>query len=67
MPAEVRPALPKQLPHVAAGGGLPLPGGESLRSVQERNIAALTDILTAERDKTVVVGTHGTALSTILN
>lgn len=43
------------------------PGGECLRSVQERNIAALTDILEAERDKTVVVGTHGTALSTILN
>ena len=43
------------------------PGGESLRSVQSRNIAALTDILTAERDKTVVVGSHGTALSTILN
>ena len=43
------------------------PGGESLRSVQERNIAALTDILTAERDRTVVIGTHGTALSTILN
>ena len=42
------------------------PGGESLRSVQERNIAALTDILTAERDRTVVIGTHGTALSTIL-
>ena len=42
------------------------PGGESLRSVQERNVAALTDILTAERDRTVVIGTHGTALSTIL-
>ena len=42
------------------------PGGESLRSVQERNIAALTEILDAERDKTVVIGTHGTALSTIL-
>lgn len=43
------------------------PGGESLRSVQERNIAALTEILEQERDKTVVIGTHGTALSTILN
>ena len=43
------------------------PGGESLRAVQERNIAALADILTAERDRTVVIGTHGTALSTILN
>lgn len=43
------------------------PGGESLRSVQDRNIAALTEILTANRDRTLVVGTHGTALSTILN
>lgn len=43
------------------------PGGESLRSVQERNIAALTEILEANRDKTIVIGTHGTALSTILN
>lgn len=41
------------------------PGGESLRSVQERNIAALTEILAANRDKTAVIGTHGTALSTI--
>lgn len=43
------------------------PGGESLRSVQERNIAALTDILQRDPDKTIVIGTHGTALSTILN
>ena len=43
------------------------PGGETLRSVQRRNIAALTDILTADRDKNAVIGTHGTALSTMLN
>lgn len=43
------------------------PGGESLRSTQARNIAALTEILEQNRDKTVVIGTHGTALSTILN
>ena len=43
------------------------PGGESLRSVQERNIAALTDILEQNQGKTIVIGTHGTALSTILN
>lgn len=43
------------------------PGGESLGSVQRRNIAALTDILTADRDKNIVIGTHGTALSTVLN
>jgi len=43
------------------------PGGESLRSVQERNIAALTEILEQNQGKTIIVGTHGTALSTILN
>ena len=43
------------------------PGGESLRSVQERNIAALVEILEQNRDRTIVIGTHGTALSTILN
>lgn len=43
------------------------PSGESLRSVQERNIAALTEILEQNRDRTLVIGTHGTALSTILN
>ncbi len=42
-------------------------GGECLRSVQERNIDALSDILREYKDKTVLVGTHGTALSTILN
>ena len=43
------------------------PEGECLREVQERNIAALTDILEQNPGKTVVIGTHGTALSTILN
>lgn len=43
------------------------PGGESLRSVQDRNIAALTEILEQNREKTLVLGTHGTALSAILN
>ena len=43
------------------------PGGESLRSVQDRNSAALTEILEQNREKTLVLGTHGTALSTILN
>lgn len=42
-------------------------GGESIAMVQERNIAALKEILTENQDKTVVIGTHGTALSTILN
>ena len=35
--------------------------------MQERNIAALTEILEQNRDKTIVIGTHGTALSTILH
>lgn len=41
--------------------------GESLSMVQERNIEALTEILRANKDKSIVIGTHGTALSTILN
>ena len=42
-------------------------GGESLAMVQNRNIEALNEILSANRDKAIVIGTHGTALSTILN
>lgn len=42
-------------------------GGESLSMVQERNVAALQDILKENPGKNIVVGTHGTALSTILN
>ncbi len=43
------------------------PGGECLRDVQARNVAALFDVLDANPGRRVVVGTHGTALSTILN
>ena len=43
------------------------PGGESLGSVQARNIEALNEVLLAYRDKNIVVGTHGTALSAIIN
>ena len=42
-------------------------GGESLGAVQRRNIEALSEILAAYAGKTVVIGTHGTALSTIMN
>ncbi|MEG6613115.1 histidine phosphatase family protein [Pseudoclostridium thermosuccinogenes] len=42
-------------------------GGESLGSVQSRNIEALNEILLTHKDKNIVIGTHGTALSTILN
>ena len=44
-----------------------LPGGENLREVQARNIEALHELLTAYPGRTIAVGTHGTALSTIIN
>jgi 2,3-bisphosphoglycerate-dependent phosphoglycerate mutase len=44
-----------------------LPGGESLSEVQNRNVAALKGILLKCEGKTVVVGAHGTALSTLIN
>lgn len=40
--------------------------GESLRQVQARNVAALERVLAAYPGKTVVIGSHGTALSTIV-
>lgn len=42
-------------------------GGESLNMVEKRNMEAVEDILKNHPDENVVVGTHGTALSTILN
>lgn len=42
-------------------------GGESLHMVQQRNIEALEEILEQNEGKTIVIGTHGTALSSILN
>ena len=42
-------------------------GGESIGMVQTRNIAALKEILTENEGKNIVIGTHGTALSTIMN
>ena len=44
-----------------------LSDGESLREVQRRNIVALNDVLKRYKGKTIAVGTHGTALSTIIN
>lgn len=44
-----------------------LTGGESLREVQDRNIKALTDILREYKNKNVVIGSHGTALSTVIH
>lgn len=42
-------------------------GGESIGMVQERNVAALREILVANEGKNIVIGTHGTALSSVLN
>lgn len=42
-------------------------GGESIRMVQNRNIEALKEILENNRGKNIVIGTHGTALSSIMN
>lgn len=42
-------------------------GGESIVMVQGRNMEALNKILSDNQGKEIVVGTHGTALSTILN
>lgn len=42
-------------------------GGESIGMVQSRNIEALMEILAANGDKNIVIGTHGTALSSIMN
>lgn len=41
--------------------------GESLAEVQSRNIRAIHAMLERHPEQTIVVGTHGTALSTILN
>lgn len=42
-------------------------GGESLNNVQKRNIEALLEILNKHVNENIVIATHGTALSTILN
>jgi 2,3-bisphosphoglycerate-dependent phosphoglycerate mutase len=41
--------------------------GESLEEVQKRNIKELEKILLEYKGKTIIIGTHGTALSTIIN
>ncbi len=42
-------------------------GGESLNMVQKRNVEALLEVLNKHINENVVIGTHGTALSTISN
>lgn len=44
-----------------------LSDGESLNEVQRRNIRALHGVLREFSGKTIVIGSHGTALSTIIN
>lgn len=44
-----------------------LSGGESLREVQSRNINALNNALEFHGGKSIVIGSHGTALSTVIN
>ncbi|MCL2386475.1 MAG: histidine phosphatase family protein [Defluviitaleaceae bacterium] len=43
-----------------------LEGGESIAETQERNIRALESVLTLYRGKTIAIGTHGTALSSMI-
>jgi len=44
-----------------------LSDGECLAEVQARNIAALRGVLARHKGKNIVIGTHGTALSAIIN
>ncbi len=44
-----------------------LESGETLSEVQARNINALISVLEKYKDKNIIVGSHGTALSTIIN
>lgn len=47
--------------------GYKLKDGESLAEVQNRNIDALNRLLRTHSDKNIVIGSHGTALSTVIN
>lgn len=44
-----------------------LNGGEGIQEVQKRNISALENVLFENKDKKIIVASHGTALSTIIN
>lgn len=43
-----------------------LSDGECLREVQQRNVAALQGLLDAWAGKSIAIGSHGTALSTVI-
>ena len=40
---------------------------KTTQEVQERNIRALDEVLSKHSGKNIVIGSHGTALSTIIN
>jgi len=42
-------------------------GGETIAGTQKRNVEALRETLDAFRGKSIVIGTHGTAMSVIIN
>lgn len=44
-----------------------LNGGECLREVQNRCIEAIHDLLENQNNKNIVIGSHGTAISAIIN
>ena len=44
-----------------------LPGGECLREVQQRNVAALRQVLQEHAGQRIVIGGHGTAIATVLH
>ncbi len=44
-----------------------LEDGENLMEVQDRNIGALHKLLNENNNENILIGTHGTALSTIIN
>lgn len=44
-----------------------LSDGECLQEVQDRNVSALQSVLEKHAGKNIVIGSHGTALSTIIN
>lgn len=44
-----------------------LSDGESLNEVQRRNVRALSAVLAAHDGENIVIGSHGTALSTVIN
>lgn len=44
-----------------------LEGGECLGEVQQRNVAAINEIIKKYKDINIAIGSHGTALSTIIH